>query len=298
MSRRLISLIALPLLSLSACGGTSSQVTKANQNVAGVELSPGDKVLVLGNSAMAAIAAALKDVLEPSGIKVIDQSHALYYSYGDKTKLWDLREEFKKAVETENPTLVLVQSIMNTPEIECELGEKRKRECVVAGFQAGYMNLLRDMVKVLSAKGADVLWLEYSATGLDYADNRSFKEQQAEALEWHNTAVASLLTEEPSLHSTSASRLADSKEGEYRLYATVDGGYRQTRSPDGIHYCQYGVELVVEQLATELYPKWREKNTTWPGGAWRSFESFSVKQLPWGLPACKDGLLQTPPEFK
>jgi hypothetical protein len=298
MNRRLLSLCALSLLALSACGGANKQTTVAGNRIAGVELAPGDKVLVLGNSAMRAIAAALKDVLEPSGIEVIDESHALYYNYGDKTKLWDLREEFRESIEKENPTLVLVQTVVDSPEVQCELGSDKKRACVVAGFQAGYKYLLKDMIKVLSTNGAKVLWLDYAATGLDYADNLEFKKQQAEVLEWHNEAAASLLKEEPSLYTSSASSRADSKDGEYRLYATVDGGYRQTRSPDGIHFCQYGVELVIEQLADELYPKWRESNLNWPDGPWRSFESFSKLQLPWGLPACQDGLLQTPPEFK
>lgn len=298
MNRRLLSLLSLSLLSLSACGGNSNQVTTAEQRIAGVKLASGDKVLVLGNSAMSAIAAALSDVLEPSGIEVVDESHALYYNYGDKTKLWDLREEFKEAIEKENPTLVLVQTVVDSPDIQCELGSDRKRECVIAGFQAGYKNLLRDMVKVLSKNGAKVLWLEYAATGLEYADNLEFKKQQAEVLEWHNTAAATLLEEEPSFYSSSAAHQADDKDGAFRLYATVEGGYRQTRSPDGIHFCQYGVELVIEQLADELYPQWRENSPNWPAGKWRSFESFSKLQLPWGLPACQDGLLQTPPEFK
>lgn len=300
VNRRPLLLLALPLalLSLNACGRTGNQEAKVKQRTAGVELVPGDKVLILGNSAMSAVAAALTDALTPSGITVVDESHALYYNYGDKTKLWDLREEFKASVEKEKPTLVLVQTAMDTPVVQCELSPSRKRECVIAGFQAGYRNLLRDMVKVLSKYGAKVLWLEYATTGTEYADNLEFKKQQAEVLEWHNTAAASLLPEEPSLHITSSSRRADGKDGEFRLYVEVDGGYRQTRSPDGIHYCQYGVELVVEQLATELYPQWREKTTVWPDGKWRSFESFSKLQLPWGLPACQDGLLKTPPEFK
>lgn len=255
-------------------------------------------MLVLGNSAMAAVAAALTDALTPSGIEVIDESHGLYYNYGDKTKLWDLREEFKESVEKVNPTVVLVQTFMNTPDVQCQVITERRQVCIEAGFQFGYRNLLRDMIKVLSKNGAKVLWLEYSATGTEYVDNVEFRRQQAVSLEWHNTAAASLLPEEPSLHITSSSRRADNKDGSYRLYATVDGGYRQTRSPDGIHYCQYGVELVVEQLATELYPKWREKDTAWPDGKWRSFESFSKMQLPWMLPACQDGVLKNPPEFK
>jgi hypothetical protein len=294
----LLPILALSLLTLAACGESRTQVAKPRQHVAGVVLSPGDTVLVLGNSAMAAVAAALHDALSPSGIDVIDESHGLYYNYGDKTKLWDLREEFKKSVEKIDPTLVLVQTFMETPDVQCEMSPERRKECIEAGFQFGYRNLLRDMIKVLSKNGAKVLWLEYSATGWDYVDNVEFRRQQAETLEWHNTAVASLLSEEPSLHISSSSRRADDKDGLYRLYATVDGGYRQTRSPDGLHYCQYGVELIVEQLATELYPKWREKDTIWPGGKWRSFESFSQVQVPWMLPACQDGVLESPPEFK
>jgi hypothetical protein len=228
MNRRLLPLLAISLVALSACGGTGKQTTVAEQRIAGVELAPGDKVLVLGNSAMRSIAAALQDVLEPSGIEVIDESHALFYNYGDKTKLWDLREEFRESIEKENPTLVLVQTAVDSPEVLCEPGSGKRRECMVAGFQAGYKYLLKDMVKVLSSNGAKVLWLDYAATGLDYADNLEFKKQQAQILKWHNEAAASLLEEEPSLYTSSASRRADSKDGKYRLYATVDGGFRQT----------------------------------------------------------------------
>ena len=266
--------------------------------MAGVELSPGDTVLVLGNSQMVALATALDEALTPSGIEVIDESHGLYYNYGDKTKLWNLREEFEQSVEKVDPTLVLVQTFMESPDVQCQISTDRRKECIEAGFQVGYRNLLRDMIKVLSKNGAKVLWLEYSATGWDYVDNVEFRRQQAESLEWHNTAISSLLPEEPSLHISSATRRADDKEGAYRLYATVDGGYRQTRSPDGLHYCQYGVELIIEQLASELYPKWREKATLWPGGKWRSLDQFSQIRVPWMLPACQDGVLENPPEFK
>ena len=46
MNRRLLSVLALSLLSLSACGGTSNQATTAEQRIGEVKLASGDKVLV------------------------------------------------------------------------------------------------------------------------------------------------------------------------------------------------------------------------------------------------------------
>lgn len=299
MLRRLILVltVALAVSSCASSGDTqdasSTSPEKDSQSIP--DLAPGDTLLVVGTSVMQQFGEALKESLEPSGIKVVNEARPMTYGYGDETPIGSLRKDFEKHVQSAQPDLVLVQATFSVPVYNCSGSPEDIEACKKEGSIAAASMLLPDMVDVLSASGARIVWVAFPATlyGLN-ADNKETSittDAANEAMKIRSQEIKDVI------YSQAARHLGTDMEN-IKLFTKVDGGYRQLRGPDGIHACQYGTQLVVQELSDDIYPDWRQKATKWPAGAWRQGESYTMERYPWEKVVCTDDVVSEPIIYK
>jgi hypothetical protein len=299
MLRRLILLVTVALAASSCTGSGNPQVAGElkpdNPSQEIPDLSPGDTLLVVGTSVMQQFGEALKEALEPSGVKVINEARPMTYGFGDETPIGSLKKDFEKHVKSAQPDLVLVQATFSVPVYNCSGSPEEIESCKKEGSIATASMLLPDMIDVLSATGARVVWVAFPATlyGLNIENKETSITTDAA------NAAASIRAQKNKdiIYSQAADHLGTDMEN-IRLFTKVDGGYRQLRGPDGIHACQYGTQLVVEDLADDIYPEWRTKAAQWPGGAWRQGESYTMERYPWEKIVCSDEVVPEPIVYK
>jgi hypothetical protein len=300
MFRRIFLSVAV-LAALASCSNSSG--TKDATNAAETpkysevikDLTSGSTVLVVGTSVMQQFGEALKEALEPSGISVINEARPMTYAYGDETPIGSLKTDFQKHVDSSKPDLVLVQATFAIPVFNCSGTPEETAFCRKEGSTKAASMLLPDMIDVLSSTGASVVWVSFPATlqGLNKANLET-----SLVLDVANDAVLRRsVSDGDIIYSRAADLLGTDKEN-IKLFTKVDGGYRQLRGPDGIHTCQYGTQLVIERLADDIYPAWREKASLWPDGPWRRGESYTMSRHPWNKVVCSDEVVPEPVIYK
>lgn len=243
----------------------ASQVPYANAKVGDVSIGQGQgdpgvtvpatgttaqTVLILGDSGMVDATPALEAALNAAGTPKVMQGAAPGFGLSLDVP-W--RETWEGAVANDDPDLVIV---------------------MLGGWDAGYLAdhgtdaylaVIDDAVRILSARGAHILWLPVLPGG-------------ANDLSAVDEVIAQLPARYPGVVSTAtvAGGLAG-PDGDYpRSYVAPDGRTVLLRKTDDWHLCQAGAEQVATGILDALHSLgWSPlPQAAWQTGAWQSAHAY------------------------
>ncbi len=201
-------------------------------------------VLLLGDSMMAgslgsAIALSLSRQPKPRLVRAVQTATGL-----TRPDVFDWMKVLPPLLEREKPTLVI-----------CSLGANdatniRQGDRVIdfghAGWRSAYAQRVKAMMRVLTARGARVLWL-----GLPPMRNASFSEKARHL----NIIFAQAAREVAGVEYLDVEMLV-ARDGEYATFMrNSEGRFVRVRTEDGIHYAPAGAKLISRWLVDWIYER-------------------------------------------
>lgn len=282
---------AAAVLSLVTMVGCSSQPSVSGKvNIPVVEKKP-ERILVLGNSIAYQLGTSISAALGSNGVEVRNEAAPEIAVWGEKSPLMDSKAEYERLVRDFDPDIVLVTTVFAKPASDCAPMTNVVDDCNRAAIKAADLFLGKQLVDVLSANGAKVVWMRYPYPGSFYEKRSATIQETGEIAD--NTMIE-LSASDPRLYVIDYRSTVNAPGEDFTLWLKTANGYRQSRAFDGLHLCQYGAELVANLAAPLLYPGFdTSPSSTWRTGEWRKDPIFSLRVFN-GDPQCIDKEVQTP----
>jgi peptidoglycan/LPS O-acetylase OafA/YrhL len=218
------------------------------------------RVLIVGDSVMFDASPAIQSALQATAVVRVVLRAAV--GFGLSQSIYNWRSDWPKLVAAEQPELVIAM-----------LGGWDGARALSNGTQ-WYANLTDEAVRLLSAGGAKVLWLEYPHNQPpDVAgqppQNQALNERRREAV---NTVFAESALRHPGTVGYLPLGPALDADGHYSAFLPgPDGTLERVRKHDNIHFCPAGAERVgawVLQAVTASYAL-PPADPIWSGALWR-----------------------------
>jgi hypothetical protein len=277
--RRLLALL-VSVTVLAACSGSP----EPGEASLVVESAP-KRVLVLGNSIARLIGIGVEAALEQYGVETRNEADIELASWGEVSPLMDQKAEYKELVREFDPDVVLITTVFEYPIMDCHASSGDVGACQETALRAANVFLANDLIDVLSAGGAKVVWMRYPVAGDFYMARADIAVRALDILEEELKKIAekdkrfATIYYDDVLHNVGE---------EFSLWFEKTDGYHQVRAFDGLHLCPYGTELAAEYVARSIYPGWEDVDPSWRTGEWRKDDLFYLRTYK-GTPQCSDG---------
>lgn len=292
LRKRLFVALGAALVLMSSCSSspTPSDISPNGKvNVPVVDRTP-NRILVVGNSIAYQVGTSVQAALAASGVEVKNEAAPEIAVWGEKSPLMDTKAEYSRFIKDFDPDIVLVTTVFAHPQHDCGPEGVKLNDCQRAAVYESSKFLGTDLVDTLSAGGAKVVWMRYPYPGPFYEQRGATAREIGEI---QDNAVIELSSSDKRLYVLDYRRTVNAPGEDFTLWLPVEGGFRQSRAFDGLHLCQYGAELVADQIVPLLDPAFDTTDVSWKDGPWRNDPIFSLRVFN-GDPQCIDDVVAAP----